>query len=234
MDTEGDAIHALEHYVREASIETIWPLRSGGGHPEKMTLVLSGGVGVVAKPANDQRTSVQARREVAARVLAVELGLDALVPVTVLRSMPRNAEADAETEGSAQVLWPRFKTALENALNAGTCPGGSDVSWPIAVFDSLAANEDRHMGNWGVIDPVSGQKRVVLIDHGLAFATSSAGEFAGHHRGEEIPDALLLRVEEFVHSRRNSALHDVLDEVEATAVFERARVMLKTRQLDVR
>jgi len=234
LATKVDVIDALEHYLREAPIETICPLKGGKGHPGKMTLALRGGVGVVAKPGNDDKTRLQAHREVAARILAVELGLADLVPVTVLRSMPSGAECDAETMGSAQVLWPWFKIALETKFTARTCPGGAETSWPIAIFDWLAANGDRHLGNWGVLQPHGREPRVVLIDHGHAFDRGGPGEFANHHRGDEVPPGLLEQVAGFARSRDSSGLNEVLAGDAVERVFARADDLVATETLGVR
>jgi hypothetical protein len=191
-------------------------------------------VGVVGKPANDERTKVQADREVAARILAVELGLDSLVPVTVLRNMPPQADVDGETVGSAQVLWPGFKTALEAKLKASQCPGGEATSWPIALFDWLASNSDRHLANWGVIKMFDGSFRVVLIDHGHAFGGGGHGEFAEHHQGQELPPALLAQVEAFVSGQDQSRLYGVLSDEDVAHVYERASAVATEKQLILR
>jgi hypothetical protein len=86
-------------------------LPGGGGHQEKKILVLEGGIAVAAKPGHDPNYAQQAKCEVAAHRLAVELGMSKLVPTTVLRRVPGPY---GEVEGSAQVLWPQFVVAVGN------------------------------------------------------------------------------------------------------------------------
>jgi hypothetical protein len=137
---------ALEFHLRNADIERVRPLEGGGGHPDKMTLVLQGGVGVAAKAGGTPEQLKRARREVAAWLLAYELGIDRFVPATVLRKVPGSPGATTMVCGSVQVLWPRFRTALDAGVEAFACP--EDVSWRVAVLDTLAANTDRNPGNW--------------------------------------------------------------------------------------
>jgi hypothetical protein len=141
---------ALEFHLGGAGIERVRPLEGGGGHPDKMTLVLQGGVGVAAKAGRTPEQLKRAKREVAAWLLAYELGIDRFVPATVLRKVPASHDATTMVHGSVQVLWPRFMTALDAGVGALDCP--EDVSWRVAVLDTLAANTDRNLGNWGVID----------------------------------------------------------------------------------
>jgi hypothetical protein len=231
LGTRAGAIDALEQYVREADIETVYPLKAGEGHPGKMTLVLCGGVGVVGKPARDDRTLKQVGREVAARVLAVELGFDELVPVTVMRNMPDGPEPEADaTVGSAQLIWPLFEPAIQSKLNPSSCPGGEAASWRIAVFDWLVSNGDRHWDNWGVIKPLVGPPRAVLIDHGHAFEPGGLSEFISYHDGQPIPEELLRCVEAFVSNRDDSRLFDFLKEDEAAQVFDNAERVLVDRR----
>jgi hypothetical protein len=59
----------------------------------------------------------RAKREVAAWLLAYELGIDRFVPATVLRKVPALPDATTMVCGSVQVLWPRFRTALDGAVS---------------------------------------------------------------------------------------------------------------------
>jgi hypothetical protein len=225
-------VKALEHYLAGAPVEHIRPLPGGTGHPRKMALVLRGGVGVVAKAGDNEQMMRQARREVAAWILAIELGLGHLVPATVLRRMPATSEdASPDTlEGSAQILWPRFRIALEETITPDACAAG--VSWPIAVFDLLLANTDRKEDNWGTID---GLPRAVLIDHGHAFeAADSHSMFVDLHREAPVPEALLAQIKAFVTNRKDSRLQKLLDDEECNGVFSRATTVLKNATLTVR
>jgi hypothetical protein len=225
------AIEALERYLTKAPVDHVRPLDGGAGHPRKMTLILQGGIGVAAKPGDSAQMMKQARREVAAWILAVELGLSHLVPATVLRQIPTSEDSGpGGIEGSAQILWPRFKTALAEAITPDEC--SADVSWPIAILDLLIANTDRKEDNWGTID---GLPRAVLIDHGHAFESAdSHSMFVDRHREEPVPTALLDQIEAFGLNRNNSRLPTVLDAEESEAVFDRAATVLQYATLTIR
>ncbi|MFI4992108.1 MAG: hypothetical protein ACHQCH_00635 [Solirubrobacterales bacterium] len=214
-----DTTERLERYLKEAPVLHVRPLEGGGGHSNKATLILQGGVGVAAKRAADEQMKIQARREVAAWVLATELAMPHLVPATVLRQVPAGDDPSGDqVESSVQILWPRFKTALEGPTPASDCD--DDTSWPIAVFDLLAANTDRNDGNWGTIE---GLPRVALIDHGHAFAgTGSSSPFVARHMGTVLPANLREQVVRFHSGSGTSRLTEYLDAEACKGVFERA------------
>jgi hypothetical protein len=223
---------ALERYLAEAPVEHVRPLPGGNGHPRKMTLVLRGGVGVVAKVGDTQPMLRQARREVAAWVLACELEMAQFVPATVMRAVPHSADGEQsapEVEGSAQVLWPRFRVALEEDITPESC--APEVSWPIAILDLLMANTDRKEDNWGTID---GLPRAVLIDHGHAFeARDSHSLFVDLHREEAVPQSWIEKIASFVAQKHTSHLREHLDGNEYEAVFDRAETILNHQALTV-
>jgi hypothetical protein len=209
----------LETYLATAAVELERPLIGGGGHPDKMTLILRGGVAVAAKAGGDALQLRRAKREVAAWRLACELDFHGLVPATVLREMPAALGSALWVEGSAQVLWPRFSTAGSKGLDAEDCEDA--VSWPIAVFDTLAANSDRNEHNWGVIDE---EPHIVLIDHGHAFeAPSTDSPFALLHRDRAVPEPLLARIVAFADDPAESKMRGLLTDQELAGVFSRAR-----------
>jgi hypothetical protein len=219
----------LETYLATATVELERPLIGGGGHPDKMTLILRGGVAVAAKVGSDALQMTRAMREVAAWRLACELDLHELVPATVLRKMPAALGNTEQVEGSAQVLWPRFSTANSKSLNAGACQ--DEVSWPIAVFDTLAANTDRNEHNWGVIDE---EPHIVLIDHGHAFeAQATDSPFALRHRGQPVPEVLLGKITAFAADPAKSKMQGLLAEDELSRVFSRAQAIVKDRLLSI-
>lgn len=194
-----------------------------------MALILEGGVGVAAKAGTTPELLIRSKREVAAWLLATELDLGRLVPTTVMRDVPTGIGNATRIPGSAQVLWPRFKTALDHNICAGDC--GPEVTWPIAIFDTIAANHDRKTDNWGVIEELP---HVVLIDHGHAFAANAiASEFAVLHQGDPIPAELLERVREFIDGREDSRLDGLLDQDELDGVFNRAQAILSAGLLSV-
>jgi hypothetical protein len=226
---EGTATR-LEEYLREAAVLHVRPLEGGGGHSDKAALILEGAVGVVAKRADGEPMQVQARREVAAWVLAVELGMSHLVPATVLRWVPVGDDiAGEQVEASVQVLWPRFSPALVGSVQATDCD--ESISWSIAVFDLLIANTDRNGGNWGTIE---GRPRAVFIDHGHAFAAADSNSpFVERHRNADLPTALCDRVKRFHAAASTSRLKDFVDEPVCAGVQERAAKIARGK-LDIR
>jgi hypothetical protein len=221
----------LEFYLTHSKIGRVGPLNGGVGHPKKhkMTLFLQGGVAVAAKAGADADMLVRAKREVAAWVLACELDIDHLVPATVLRKMPATMSDATEVEGSAQVLWPRFSPAVVRGYE----PANVDerVAWPIAAFDTLAANTDRKSDNWGVIDTLP---HAVLIDHGHAFEDAATDSpFALALEDELLPPRLLSAIQRFTDGRDNSRLHGLLDDESLEGVFDRAAKITNERKLCV-
>ncbi len=97
----------LEAYLRTADIETVlaWQLRGAHG---SYLLILVGGVGVLAKPVDEAPRDVpsSSKHEVAAWVLASEIGWQDLVATTVLRSIPSQKNPGQQVDASLQVLWP--------------------------------------------------------------------------------------------------------------------------------
>lgn len=221
---ESDA--ALEAYLRSAPYEYIRPLPGGGGHQEKMILVLRGGVAVAAKPGHDDNYAQQAKCEVGAYLLALELGLTKLVPTTVLRPMPG---PHGEVEGSAQVLWPQFVVAQGRFTNTDC---SDELGWQIAVFDCLAANTDRHDGNWGAITNLPD---AVLVDHGHCFtkAPVTTSPFVLHRRDREIPEPMMAAVEGFLNNAENTRLREVLPADIVDQVIDRARQLVQEKRLTV-
>jgi hypothetical protein len=219
----------LEQYLVEASIRHTAPLAGGGGHPQrhKMTVFLAGGIAAVAKAGADSNMLKQARREVAAWVLAAELEFHWLVPTTVLRRMPAAINDETEVDGSVQILWPRFSTALERRIDASYV---DDVyALPLAVFDVLAANTDRKPDNWGM---VSGVPNAVLIDHGHAFADAATdSEFAVRMQDHALSPKLLSAVEHFVERRSQCRIASLLDESETDGVYCRAAALADAKNI---
>jgi hypothetical protein len=149
----------------------------------------------------------------------------------VLRQVPTSGNPSTPTlEGSVQILWPLFRTAVEDPIKLASC--SKAVSWPIAVFDLLLTNTDRKADNWGTID---GLPRVVLIDHGHAFqAEDSQSAFVELHRDQPVPRGLLKQIESFTAGKEHSSLRNVLDRTECDAVFDRASRILKHKTLTIR
>lgn len=211
----------LEEYLRAAPVIYERPLPGGGGHAEKKILWLRGGVAVAAKPGIDANYVAQAQCEVAAWLLAAELDMTRLVPVTVMRKIPTTA---GETDGSAQVLWAQFKTALDLGLQPSQC--ADSVGWDIAVFDVLTANTDRHNANWGVIGSLPD---AVLVDHGHCFLKPprTTSPFYLERQGQPIPADLLQRLQTFITNAGNTRLSEALDSAVVQQVIDRAQHLVQ-------
>ena len=118
-------------------------------------------------------------REVAAGEVAELLGLDDLVPASVIR------DVDGE-EGSMQEMVDG-QTARRTSLDIFD---GQDDLARAAAFDYLIWNTDRHDNNW-IVKP---DGKLALIDNGLSFPTREGG-FANHSlydeaqsRGLDVPE----------------------------------------------
>jgi hypothetical protein len=190
-------------------------------------LTLLGGVNVVAKPNDTQENEKQARNEVAAWLLAVEMELTDIAPATVLRQVP--APGGGETEGSAQVEWPGFVRAEQN-FRYSDCP--DDRAWLIAVFDAVAANADRNDGNWGA---VIGLPDAVLCDHGRCFTyvSTTASPFFQDRHDKPIPADSMGHVEAFLNTSGNTRLREMLDDATVDQVIARAQHLVHEGKLVV-
>jgi uncharacterized repeat protein (TIGR03843 family) len=149
-------------------------------------------------------------REVAAYVLAEELGWPA-VPPTVLRDGPHG-------DGAVQLFVPADPAA--NYFTLQEDGHHREVFRRIAAFDAVAGNGDRKGGHC-LLDP---EGRVWAVDHGLCFSVRPTlrtviWEFAG----QEIPASLVEDLARVESSLRDGGLRrDLLDllepeEVDATA-----------------
>lgn len=146
----------------------------GGGVNDSRIITLADGSRAVFKSSGGEehylRSGVSGRyfaREAAAHGTAELLGLDDLVPTTVVR-------ANGLEVGSAQAFVPDAGVAY-GLPEDKQYDGDKDVS-RAAAFDFLIGNSDRHMGNW----MVSNAGKLVLIDNGLSFPSDTANEEGGN------------------------------------------------------
>jgi hypothetical protein len=220
----------LEDYLRTAEIMTAAGFPWSGAHPNKQLIVLDGGIGLVAKPADPANVEapLMSRCEAAAWLLALELGWSDLVSATVLRDVSLPGVGDLEA--SLQVLWPAFETATEVGATTTTC-SDRDV-WRVALFDAIARNTDRNDSNWGFI---KGVPDVKLVDHGFACALwpnrGPTSQFVEDKRGHPVPPEQLVNVQDFWDSRNGSRLGEVLDPGAVGAIFDRARLIIQSGAL---
>ena len=178
----------LEEYLLKAPIESVlaWPLK--GAHPSYL-LILRGAVGVIAKPVDESPGGPELpRREVAAWVLARDIGWQDLIATTVLRDIPSARNAGQQTEASLQVIWP------VNERGADLTQVPDDDVWRAGILDAIIVHGDRHNANYLSVPPASSavRPRLKLVDHGYAFtAGDTASPFYLAKRGQRIPASMM-------------------------------------------
>lgn len=217
---------ALEAYLKTSPYGRVRDLRGGGGGGQhKKVLTLRGGISVVAKPNDTPENERQARNEVAAWRLAVEMDLTEIAPATVLRQVP--APGGGEIEGSAQVEWPGFVRAEQNFRHTDC---DNDRAWLIAVFDAVAANVDRNDGNWGAVIQLPD---AVLCDHGRCFnyGTTTTSPFFQDRRDHQIPAEALGHIETFLITSGSTRLREMLDAPTVDQVIARAQHLVDEGKL---
>jgi hypothetical protein len=193
-------------------------------------LTLSGGVAVMAKPADEIGDGeVLVGREAAAWAIARELGWGDLVAATVQRDIPSFRSGDPVT-ASLQVIWPDVRPDAPPELF-----GDEDV-WRAAVFDVLVAHEDRGGHNW-LLMPDSGaaEPTLKLIDHGYAFGQTFPpnSSFFQMREGAELPDFCLTALQRLASHRHSADLGRLLDAGALDGVMERGRGLVENGTLEL-
>ncbi len=142
------ALDDLERFLLETRILATEGFSRHGAHRSYL-VILAGGIGVLAKPADTVANGdVVVGREAAAWTIARELGWSDLLGATVRRTI-RSPDSGQEVAASLQVLWPDYRPIADVNLFSD-----EDV-WRAAVFDAVVAHEDRNNNNW-VLVPDSG------------------------------------------------------------------------------
>jgi hypothetical protein len=157
----------LETYLRDAQVACGY-LEPRGGWQPKYRVGLDGAVHALQKPVGGSNAPGEAvvavRREIAAWLIARELGWARLVAPTVLRTMSPPG-GGAESEASLQVIWPEPLTGTAELAAFDHF----DV-WRAAVFDVAGQNTDRNQNNWMGMGPdIHGALHLKLVDHAHAF-----------------------------------------------------------------
>jgi hypothetical protein len=118
----------LEEYLRTAAVlgET-GPIQGGGAHPNKVRLLLEGGVQVIAKPtiAGQPDSERMMRREAAAWAVAKAMGFTGLVGATVIRTVPHD---HGDVEASVQVFWPDGNLSARRSASSRRRTSGTRLS----------------------------------------------------------------------------------------------------------
>lgn len=222
------AVTDLEAYLKAAGVESFsaWPFR--GSHPSYL-LVLLGGVGTIGKPEDEAPSPGSSRREVAAWILARDLGWPDLVAPSVLRRLPSQRTAGAETDWSLQVVWP--------INERGPAPDKFEEHDLIraAVFDALTVHGDRHGGNYLAVPPTSAgvQPRLKLVDHGSAFTAADTGSpFYQYRRGQDLPDHCLTAIEGCL-AKYPGDLKSLLEQGELDALLARLNRLRNIKRVEL-
>lgn len=194
-------------------------------------LILEGGVGVIAKPADTApEGAVMCHREAAAWVLARALRWPDLMATTVMRRIASPTSGD-EVETSVQVIWPDYLPDADVALFSG-----EDI-WRAAVVDAVIGHSDRAGHNWLAVPGSSPSPRLKLVDHGHCFpeATSPPGStFYELRRGQDLPDHSADALNELVSDRDSlDRLRALLSAAAVEAVVARAETLLSSTVLEI-
>jgi hypothetical protein len=224
-----EGLDELEEYLKRADILYIGGFpASGGAHPGKL-VVLEGGVGVLAKPADANAAAPEmVPREVAAWIVARHLGWADLVATTVLR---RDIPGDAGglVDASFSVAWPN------NAADVD--PGFDDEDrWRAAVFDFVVQQGDRGGHNWlAVPAPGAGTSMLKLIDHGHCFGYPPPGSvnstFFTEKRGQELPAEIVTALHAILDDWPSDHLQDLLPDEAVSNTEDRVRALLEQGSL---
>ena len=197
----------LESFLRNARVLDFATPALAGAHGAKVRLLLEGGVPALAKPEAGIGDGPRVvRREVAAWVIARELGFADMVACTVLREdVP--IVGGGQGTASVQVIWP------EPVLPDDPGPYSDDDRWRAGIFDAVIAHSDRSGHNWLGLDDAAGQRRLKLVDHGYAFEIQGAlnSDFYNQFQGQQIPGpylAALRRCEAPAQARQLARLFE--------------------------
>jgi hypothetical protein len=221
----------LEHHLASADALAAWTFAEHGAH-DSFVVVLAGGVGALAKPADGAADGhVWARHEVAAWRVAQYAGLDDMVAATVLRELPSIRNPGQPVLASLQVLWPAAAPDADVAVFSDT-----DVR-RAALFDAVIAHGDRRGHNWlSVPGPGRGAPpRLKLVDHGIGFqpaVVEPSSSFFDKVRGLEMEEAERRAVSELL-SRLPGDLDRFLDAAEINAIADRARQLQAMRRFSL-
>ncbi len=191
-------------------------------------LILTGGVGVLAKPEDeiaDGHTIV--RREVAGWTVARLLGWCDVVATTVLREV-ESFRGAGRVRSSLQVLWsdnlpdaPLDLFPKHDVLRAG-------------VFDAVIGQTDRGGHNWLAVPGTGHAPRPKLVDHGYAFKedvgppSSTFFERAG---GSLLGDWIIDPLSELRRAAPDSELRALLSPTAFEALITRTKALIEAQSL---
>lgn len=214
------ALFYLDEHLRHATVlhgakpDNI----GGGGHPDKYILTLEGGVRALAKLGRDPQQHEDARREVAAVVVARTLGWGDLVPATVLRTV--HPGGGSSVEAAVMVWW-------QDIAEDGMGPFSGDQTERAAAFDALIGHQDRGGHNWLQSPSSGGSLRLVLIDHGYSMGRQhlwTVNSFwAQQFNGQKMSDAVRDALRRFADRPKHRTLTELVGEEVVSTLVTRAR-----------
>lgn len=198
---------------------------AGGAHSHKASGLLSGGVWVIAKFAEDvPHGELAVRNEVAGYRIAQLFGWSDLVPCTVLRERLLSPQTENEGLASVQMLVPE---AEHKSLT-----GVDEVeTMKAAVFD-IVVNHLDHDHNWlSVPEVASDHRHLYLYDNAMAFEYPGRGfnsRFAQQeHDGDGLSTHETEALERLLDLIEDSDLEDLIGTDGVANVVERAEALLE-------
>jgi hypothetical protein len=226
---DENGLDDLERYLSRAAILDVAVFPQHGAH-RSFRLILEGGVGVLAKPADTiGEGSIVCRREAAAWALARGLGWSETVATTILRTIP-SPESGDDVEASLQVLWPDVMPDAD----PGSFPD-EDI-WKAGTFDALIGHSDRGGHNWLAVPASGTTPRLKLVDHGYGFpetVSPPASTFYEMRRGQPLPDEVLGALEPLASSEHLESVRWLLPPAVVAAVLARAEALLSRSVLEI-
>lgn len=219
----------LADYVRRADILDSGEFPNHGAHKSYL-LVLEGGLGVLAKPADEIADGeLLVRREVAAWEIACLLGWADLVSVTILRSVPSEKNPGSMVDASLHVLWPYNQPAVTEGLPEDDCRRAG-------CFDAVIRNGDRHARNWLAVLANGQPPRLKLVDHGYAFAAGvepPGSPFYANRTGLALPPELVSSLKRLLAGLASSPVPGLLPADELAGVSDRTNRLIQNRALQL-
>jgi hypothetical protein len=220
----------LERVLHDAPILATAAFGRHGAHRSYL-VVLSGGIGVLGKPADTIGDGdVIVGREAAAWTIAREFGWGDLLGCTIRRTID-SPDSGQPVAASLQVLWPDVRPDADIGLF------GEDDTWRAAAFDAVISHEDRMNHNWLLVpDSGAGPSMLKLVDHGYGFGPGlkpPSSSFYEKHRGSPIPEPIRAGLERIAHPRQARDLEDLLSGEALEGVKERAAHLAETGLLEL-
>lgn len=217
----------LADYLRRADIlhAGTFPIQ---GASRNYLVILEGGVGVLAKP-EDENDPQFVRREVAAWEVSRLLGWADMVSVTVLRTIP-SFVGTTQVTASVQVLWPDNQPDIDLGFS------DRDV-WRAAAFDAVVLQTDRDGHNWlAVLARDQRTPGLKLVDHAYAFGldiSEPSSTFFRARHGQQLPVRVSTDLRSLVQGLAGSSISNLLGQAATDAIRDRTQALLRSGRLQL-